>query len=102
MSGRVVELPWGDADGVEAALRGREADLAAIIIEPVQGAGGVRTPEPGFLPFLRSFTERHGALLIFDEIISFRVAPGGAQERLRVGPGLTSLRQIIGGGRHSP
>ena len=55
-------------------------DLAAIIIEPVQGAGGVRPPEPGFLPFLRDLAERDGALLIFDEIISFRVAPGGAQE----------------------
>jgi glutamate-1-semialdehyde 2,1-aminomutase len=98
MSGLVVELPWGDADGMEAALRGREADLAAIIIEPVQGAGGVRTPEAGFLPFLRSFTERHGALLIFDEIISFRVAPGGAQERFGVRPDLTSLGKIIGGG----
>ncbi len=98
MSGLVVELPWGDADGIEAALRGREGDLAAIIIEPVQGAGGVRAPEAGFLPFLRSFTERHGALLIFDEIISFRVAPGGAQERFGVRPDLTTLGKIIGGG----
>ena len=49
MSGLVVELPWGDTDGIEAVLRGREGDLAAIIIEPVQGAGGVRAPEPGFL-----------------------------------------------------
>ena len=98
MSGLVVDLPWGDPDGIEAALRGRERDVAAIIIEPVQGAGGVRTPEPGFLPFLRSFTERHGALLIFDEIISFRIAPGGAQERYGVRPDLTTLGKIIGGG----
>jgi glutamate-1-semialdehyde 2,1-aminomutase len=98
LDGLVVELPWGDPDGIEAALRGREGDLAAIILEPVQGAGGVRAPEPGFLPFLRSFTERHGALLIFDEIISFRVAPGGAQERFGVRPDLTTLGKIIGGG----
>lgn len=98
MSELVVELPWGDVAGVEAALRGRERDLAAIIIEPVQGAGGVRTPEPGFLSFLRSYTERIGALLIFDEIISFRIAPGGAQERFGIRPDLTSLGKIIGGG----
>ena len=98
MSDLVVELPWGDPDGVEAMLRGREGDLAAIIIEPVQGAGGVRAPEPGFLPFLRSFTERHGALLIFDEIISFRVAPGGVQGLVGIRPDLTTLGKIIGGG----
>ena len=49
IGGLIVELPWGDPDGIEAALRGREGELAAIIIEPVQGAGGVRAPEPGFL-----------------------------------------------------
>ena len=53
LSGLIVDLPWGDPDGIEAALRGREGELAAIIIEPVQGAGGVRAPEPDFLPFLR-------------------------------------------------
>ena len=98
MSGLMVELPWGDPDGIEAVLRGREHDLAAIIIEPVQGAGGVRGPEPGFLPFLRSLADRHGALLIFDEIISFRVAPGGAQGLFGVRPDLTTLGKIIGGG----
>ena len=98
MSGLVVELPWGDPDNVESALRGRERDLAAIIIEPVQGAGGIRAAGAEFLSFLRSFTERLGALLILDEIISFRVAPGGAQERFGVRPDLTTLGKIIGGG----
>jgi glutamate-1-semialdehyde 2,1-aminomutase len=94
----VVRLPWGDPEGVVRALRGREDDLAAIIIEPVQGAGGVRAPGLSFLPFLRALTERHGALLIFDEIISFRVAHGGAQQRFGVRPDLTTLGKIIGGG----
>jgi glutamate-1-semialdehyde 2,1-aminomutase len=98
MSSLIVDLPWGDPDGIVAALRGREGELAAIIIEPVQGAGGVRAPEPDFLPFLRSFVDRHGALLIFDEIISFRVAPGGAQALFGVRPDLTTLGKIIGGG----
>jgi glutamate-1-semialdehyde 2,1-aminomutase len=98
LSGLVVDLPWGDADGVEAALRGRDGELAAIIIEPVQGAGGVRPAEPSFLRFLRDLVDRAGALLIFDEIISFRVGPGGAQGRFGVRPDLTTLGKIIGGG----
>jgi glutamate-1-semialdehyde 2,1-aminomutase len=98
IGGLIVELPWGDPDGIEAALRGRERELAAFIVEPVQGAGGVRAPEPGFLAFLRTLADRLGALLIFDEIISFRVAPGGAQEVLAVRPDLTTLGKIIAGG----
>jgi glutamate-1-semialdehyde 2,1-aminomutase len=93
-----VELPWGDAEGVERVLRGHERDIAAIVIEPVQGAGGVRVAEPAFLAFLREYTLRIGALLIFDEIISFRVGYGGAQERAGVRPDLTTLGKIIGGG----
>jgi glutamate-1-semialdehyde 2,1-aminomutase len=98
LGGTVVELPWADLDGIDAALHGRLDELAAIIIEPVQGAGGVRPPEPGFLEGLRDLADRAGALLIFDEIISFRVAPGGAQERFGVRPDLTTLGKIIGGG----
>jgi glutamate-1-semialdehyde 2,1-aminomutase len=98
MSGLVIELPWGDLDRIETALRGRLDELAAIIIEPVQGAGGVRPPEPGFLEGLRDLADRAGALLIFDEIISFRVAPGGAQQRFGVRPDLTTLGKIIAGG----
>jgi glutamate-1-semialdehyde 2,1-aminomutase len=94
-----VQLPWGDAAGVERVLAGREADVAAILIEPVQGAGGVRAADPAFLAAIRDFTSRHGMLLIFDEIISFRVALGGAQARLGgIRPDLTTLGKIIGGG----
>ncbi|HMJ79699.1 MAG TPA: aminotransferase class III-fold pyridoxal phosphate-dependent enzyme, partial [Candidatus Dormibacteraeota bacterium] len=98
LRGSVVELPWGDHDGVTRALAGRERDVAAIIIEPVQGAGGIRAAEPAFLAYLRELADRSGALLIFDEIISFRVGPGGVQERVGVRPDLTTLGKIIGGG----
>ena len=99
VSDLVVELPWGDEDGVKRALRGREGAVAAIIIEPVQGAGGVRAAHPEFLRFLRDLTLRIGALLIFDEVIAFRVGRNGAQGRLGgVRPDLTTLGKIIGGG----
>jgi glutamate-1-semialdehyde 2,1-aminomutase len=93
-----LELPWDDADGVKRVIRGRERDVAAILIEPVQGAGGIRAADPAFLTFLRDYTRRIGTLLIFDEIISFRVGHGGAQGLAGVKPDLTTLGKIIGGG----
>ena len=93
-----IRLPWDDADGIEAALHGRDHDLAAILVEPVQGAGGIREASPSFLAFLRELADRTGALLVFDEIISFRLGPGGVQERAGVRPDLTTLGKIIGGG----
>ncbi len=98
ISETVVALPWGDAEGVERALAGLESRLAAIIIEPVQGAGGIRAAEPAFLHFLREWADRHRTLLIFDEIICFRLGLNGAQGRLGVRPDLTALGKIIGGG----
>ena len=98
IGGLMIELPWGSPDRIEAGLRGREGELAGVIVEPVQGAGGVRPPELGFLEFLRAYCDRVGALLIFDEIISFRIAPGGAQEVYGVRPDLTTLGKIIAGG----
>jgi glutamate-1-semialdehyde 2,1-aminomutase len=94
----VIDLPWGDAEGVESALHGREGDLAAVIIEPVQGAGGIRVAGPAFLTFLRELTAGIGALLIFDEVISFRIGHGGGQGMAGVRPDLTTLGKIIGGG----
>jgi glutamate-1-semialdehyde 2,1-aminomutase len=98
MSGLIVDLPWGSIGAVREALAGREHELAAIIIEPVQGGGGIRVADPEFLRELRDLAHALGALLIFDEIISFRVGPGGAQERFGVRPDLTTLGKIIGGG----
>jgi glutamate-1-semialdehyde 2,1-aminomutase len=94
----VVDLPWGDVDSVERALAGRERELAAIIIEPVQGAGGVRAADPAFLLSLREMASEIGAVLIFDEIIAFRIGPNGAQGVFGVRPDLTTLGKIVGGG----
>jgi glutamate-1-semialdehyde 2,1-aminomutase len=94
----VITLPWEDLDGVERALAGRESDLAAIVIEPVQGAGGVRAASAATLAGLRAICDRAGALLIFDEVIAFRVAPGGTQSVAGIRPDLTTLGKIIGGG----
>ena len=74
-------------------------DVAAVIVEPVAANMGVVLPEPGYLEGLRHLTTRHGALLIFDEVITgFRLARGGAQERYGITPDLTVLGKIIGGG----
>src|SRR4051794_3892444 len=94
----VLTLPWDDPDGVDRALAGRLDDLAAIVIEPIQGAGGVRAASHELLAHLRAICDRAGALLIFDEVISFRAAPGGAQALAGVRPDLTTLGKIIGGG----
>ena len=99
ISDLVIELPWADPDGVERVIAGRETDLAAVIIEPVQGAGGVRAAPVDFLRYLRELTTRVGAILVFDEVIAFRIGPNGAQGRLGgVHPDLTTLGKIIGGG----
>ena len=74
-------------------------EIACIIVEPIGGNMGCVPPEPGFLELLRELTERSGALLIFDEVMTgFRVAPGGAQELYGVVPDLTTLGKVIGGG----
>lgn len=76
-------VPWNDREAVERAIADEEA--AAIVCEPYPANMGLVAPDEGFLPFLREQTDRTGALLIFDEVISgFRVARGGAQERERV------------------
>jgi glutamate-1-semialdehyde 2,1-aminomutase len=93
-----VVLPWNDADACEAILEREARQLACLLVDPLLGIGGVLPPQPGFLERLRAVTERHGIVLIFDEVISFRIAPGGAQERFGIRPDLTTLGKIIGGG----
>jgi glutamate-1-semialdehyde 2,1-aminomutase len=88
--------PFNDLPAVEALLDDR---VAAVIVEPVAANSGVVPPAPGYLDGLRAVTERHGTLLIFDEVITgFRVARGGAAGRYGVTPDLTVLGKIIGGG----
>ncbi len=93
-----VVLPFNNADAAEAILRREAPRLAGVIVEPVLGAGGMLPPRPGFLERLRAVTSELGILLVFDEVISLRVAPGGAQERFGVTPDLTTMGKIIGGG----
>jgi glutamate-1-semialdehyde 2,1-aminomutase len=94
----VVVLPWNDADACEAILDREGATVAALIVDPLLSNAGMIPPADGFLPRLRALTERLGILLIFDEVISFRIGPGGAQERFGIRPDLTALGKIIGGG----
>jgi glutamate-1-semialdehyde 2,1-aminomutase len=90
---------FNDLASVEALFRAQPDEIAAVIVEPVAGNMGVVPPTEGFLEGLRRLTERYGALLVFDEVITgFRVAPGGAQERYGVVADLTCLGKVIGGG----
>jgi len=93
-----VVLPWNDAEACEEILTREAGSLACLLVDPLLGIGGVLPPVDGFLPRLREITARHGIVLVFDEVISFRVAWGGAQERFGVTPDLTTLGKIIGGG----
>jgi len=88
---------FNDLESVESALAGGK--IAAVIVEPVAGNMGVVPPAPGFLHGLRELCDRHGSLLIFDEVMTgFRVARGGAQELYGVTPDLTCLGKVVAGG----
>jgi glutamate-1-semialdehyde 2,1-aminomutase len=90
---------YNDLADVRRLLTASPRSVAAVIVEPIAGNMGVVLPAPGFLEGLRDLTREHGALLIFDEVISgFRAAYGGAQARYNVMPDLTCLGKIIGGG----
>jgi glutamate-1-semialdehyde 2,1-aminomutase len=92
-------LPYNDLEAVRALVKKHWKTLAAIIVEPVAGNMGVVAPAPGFLEGLREVTQRHGIVLIFDEVITgFRLCYGGAQQIYGVAPDLTCLGKIIGGG----
>ena len=93
-----ITLPFNDAEALEQAFA-KHADIAAVIIEPVVGNMGCVPPRSGYLEAVRSLTTKHGALLIFDEVMTgFRLARGGAQELYGIKPDITTLGKIIGGG----
>jgi len=94
----VVVLPWNDLDACVKILEKEAGDLAALIIDPMLANAGMIPVAEGFLEGLRAATAKLGILLIFDEVISFRVATGGAQARFGIRPDLTTLGKIIGGG----
>src|SRR5438445_5202498 len=92
-------LRFNDVDGLGEAFRGRGDKIAGVILEPVVGNMGLVTPSPDFLTELRRLTLKHGALLIFDEVMTgFRLALGGAQGLYKQKPDLTVLGKIVGGG----
>jgi len=90
---------YNDLESVERLFHQFPDQIAAVIVEPVAGNMGVVPPVPGFLEGLRALTQREGALLIFDEVMTgFRVHPGGAQTLYNIHPDLTTLGKVIGGG----
>jgi len=94
-----VTVPFNDIEAVRAAFTANAGEIAAVILEPVPANAGLYLPEPNYLATLRSLCDEHGALLIFDEVMTgFRLAPGGAQELFGITPDLTALGKIIGGG----
>jgi glutamate-1-semialdehyde 2,1-aminomutase len=94
-----LNAPYNDPAAVEQVFAAHAGKIAAIIVEPIAANMGVVPPAPGFLEALRRITQRDGALLIFDEVISgFRLAYGGAQKVYGIQPDMTILGKIIGGG----
>ena len=94
-----IAVPYNDEDAIRSVME-REGDaIAAVIVEPVAGNMGLVLPRQGYLSLLRELTAKHGALLIFDEVMcGFRASLGGAQAAYGIRPDLTCLGKIIGGG----
>ncbi|MBX6315250.1 MAG: glutamate-1-semialdehyde 2,1-aminomutase [Isosphaeraceae bacterium] len=94
-----ILCPFNDAQAVAEAFARFPGQIAAVLLEPVAGNMGLVPPRPGYLEALRELTEKEGAFLLFDEVMTgFRLAYGGAQERYGISADLTTLGKIIGGG----
>lgn len=91
-------LPWNDIESTERLIVKHKHELAAVIVDPLANRMGFIPPAPGFLEHLRAVTRAHGILIIFDEVISFRVSYQGAQGRYGGDPDLTAFGKIMGGG----
>jgi glutamate-1-semialdehyde 2,1-aminomutase len=94
-----LTAPYNDLEAVKMLFANNPDSIAGVILEPVVGNAGFITPDAGFLEGLREITQEHGALLVFDEVMTgFRIAYGGAQARFGITPDLTTLGKVIGGG----
>lgn len=94
-----LTAPYNDLEAVKALFEQNPDQIAGVILEPVVGNAGFITPDAGFLEGLRELTHEHGALLVFDEVMTgFRIAYGGAQEKFGITPDLTTMGKVIGGG----
>lgn len=95
----LLALRFNDLERLERCLKANDGTVAAVVMEPIAGNSGVLPPEPGFLEGVRGLTADHGALLIFDEVITgLRVAAGGAQELYAVTPDITVVSKALGAG----
>ena len=94
----VVKATYNDIDGTRATLRANATDLAAVLVEPMMGSGGCIPGTPAFLAMLREETRRLGIVLIFDEVMTSRLGPGGVQGLRSISPDLTTLGKFWGGG----
>lgn len=94
-----LTAPYNDLEAVKALFEENPGEVAGVMLEPIVGNSGFIPPEPGFLAGLRELTREHGALLVFDEVMTgFRIAYGGVQEKFGITPDLTTLGKVIGGG----
>jgi glutamate-1-semialdehyde 2,1-aminomutase len=94
----IVKATYNDVQGTRAVLRACGAELAAVLVEPMMGSAGCIPATPEFLAMLREETRQIGALLVFDEVMTSRLAPGGVQELRNIQPDLTTLGKFWGGG----
>ena len=99
LAGLTLALPFNDAAALRSAFAQNPGEIAAVIVEPIPANAGLIPPAPGFLEEMRRLCTEHGALLIFDEVMTgFRLGRGGAQELLGVQPDLSCFGKVIGGG----
>ncbi|MGJ5634193.1 glutamate-1-semialdehyde 2,1-aminomutase [Nostoc sp. CALU 1950] len=99
VTSNTLTAPFNDLEAVKVLFEQNPGEIAGVILEPVVGNAGFIPPAAGFLEGLRKLTQEHGALLVFDEVMTgFRIAYGGVQEKFGVIPDLTTLGKVIGGG----
>ena len=97
-SDEILLVDFNDPQAAEAAIKAHADDIAAVILEPVMGGGGCIPADADFLDTLRKGSQKIGALLIFDEVMTSRLAPGGMQERTGITPDLVAFGKYLGGG----